>query len=413
MTAELRILSDDPSEREAWWGVLQTAFGTTFDHEALGKWSAVLEPDRSIVAYEGDEVCGTAGSFTFRMTVPGGAVVPTAGVTMVSVKPTHRRRGVLTSMMRRQLADVHERGEPLAALSASEPLIYGRFGYGPATEELTALVDTGRVRLDLPEGSETLRLRLVDPRDPEVLAACEALYARRVPQRPGMLERRPGWEQMAVRDPEKHRNGASPLQCVLAERDGELRGYARYAVRPRRDAADNPDGEVLLRDTESLDPAAHGALVRYLFEIDLTSTLVVGGRPVDDAWLHQVTDPRRCRTAARDALYVRVVDTAAALEARTYAAPVDVVLDLEDAFCPWNAGRWRLTGGPKGATCTRVQDAPDLALGVRELGSVYLGGTSLAALAAAGRVRELREGALEEAAVAFRGQVAPWNPHGF
>ncbi|WP_247597732.1 GNAT family N-acetyltransferase [Streptomyces sp. RKND-216] len=413
MTIDLRTLTDDPGEHEAWWAVIRAAFGTTFDPESHALWAARMEPGRSIVAYDGDEVCGTTGSFSFRMTVPGGAVVPTAGVTMVTVKPTHRRRGVLTSMMRRQLEEVRERREPLAVLRASEPLIYGRFGYGAASDELGARVDTARTRLALPAGADALRLRLVDPCDPEVLAACEELYARRVPLRPGMLERRPGWERAVVHDPEDKRDGATPMQCVLAERDGELRGYARYAVRPHYDAADNPDGEVLLRDMEALDPAAHGALVRYLFDLDLTSTLCVEGRPVDDPWLHLVTDPRRCGISRRDALYLRVIDVAAALEARTYAAGVDVVLELEDAFCPWNAGRWRLSGGPKGATCTRTGDPADLALSVPELGAAYLGGVPLAALADAGRVRELREGALAEAATAFHSAVAPWNPHGF
>ncbi len=412
MSTELRTLRQDKDDLDAWYGVIRAAFGATFGLEHLEKWSSVIERDRSIVAHTG-EVCGTTGSFSFRMAVPGGAVVPTAGVTMVSVKPTHRRRGVLTSMMRRQLDDVRSRREPIAVLRASEPVIYGRFGYGAASEEITARVDTTRVHLVPPPGADELRLRLVDAQDPEVLRACEGLYARRVPERPGMLARLPGWEWIPVFDSEKDRNGASPMQCVLAERDGELRGYARYAVRPKHDEGDNAEGEVLLRGLEALDPAAHGALMRYLFETDLTSRLLAEGRPVDDPWLHMVGDFRRCRVAVTDGLYLRVVDVGGALEARTYAAPVDVVFEVEDAFCPWNAGRWRLTGGPKGAACVRTDETADLALSVRELGSAYLGGTSLTALAAAGRVRELREGALGEASVAFRSDVAPWNPHGF
>lgn len=136
-------------------------------------------------------------------------------------------------------------------------------------------------------------------------------------------------------------------------------------------------------------------------------------RPVDDAWQHLVSDARRCGLSFRDSLHVRLVDVGAALEARTYQAPVDVVFEVEDAFCPWNEGRWRLTGDAKGASCTRTADAPDLTLSVRELGSAYLGGVSLASLAAAGRVRELRQGALAEASLGFSSVVAPWLPHGF
>ncbi|GAA3304104.1 hypothetical protein GCM10020295_54370 [Streptomyces cinereospinus] len=128
------------------------------------------------------------------------------------------------------------------------------------------------------------------------------------------------------------------------------------------------DGTVVLEDVAALDPAAEGALWRFLFDIDLTTTLTVRGRPVDEAWQYQVSDIRRCRTRLRDGLYVRLVDVGAALEARTYQAPVDVVLEVADDFCPWNAGRWRLSGDAKGAVCARTRDAPDLALSIRELG---------------------------------------------
>lgn len=130
--------------------------------------------------------------------------------------------------------------------------------------------------------------------------------------------------------------------------------------------------------------------------------------------LHLVSDERRAQVRRRDALHVRLVDLPAALRARTYGAAVDVVLEVEDAFCPWNAGRWRLAVGADGAAaCTRTEDPADLELSVRELGSAYLGGVSLASLAAAGRVREVRAGALAAASRAFAGDVAPWLPHGF
>lgn len=412
-TTELRTLRDEPADREQWWGVVRAAFGTAFDEASVDKWSSVLEPDRTIAAFDGPEMCGTTGAFTFRMTVPGATGVPTAGVTMVSVKPTHRRRGVLTSMMRRQLADVHGRGEPLAVLHASEPAIYGRFGYGVASQELTARVDTRRAGLVPPPGSEEVRLRLVEPGDAQVVAACEEVYARRVPLRPGMLERRPGWERMALHDPPSERHGASPMRCVLAERDGEPRGYARYAVRPKWDEADNADGEVVVHQLEALDPAAHGALFRFLLDTDLTSRLVIGARAVDDPWLHMVDDVRRCGVRVLDGVHLRVVDVAGALGARRYASPVDVVMEVDDPFCPWNTGRWRLSGDARGATCVRTEEAADLALGARELATVYLGGTALEALADAGRVRELRPGTLREASQAFLSGVAPVVPHGF
>ncbi|MET9392233.1 GNAT family N-acetyltransferase [Streptomyces sp. NPDC006624] len=407
---DLRALDKD--EWDTWYDTLLRAFGGVPEApEERELWNSLTEFDRSLGAWDGDACVGTAGAFSFRLTVPGGASVPAAGVTMVSVAATHRRRGVLTRMMRRQLDDVRAREEPLALLTASEPAIYGRFGYGAATFHLQAEIDTTRVSLSpLPAGTDGVRLRYAAPED--ALGVCEEVYGRLVPLRPGMPARQPGWERVPLLDPESGRGGASPLQCVLAERDGETVGYARYRVKPEWESA-GPEGVVVVEDLAALEPAADAALWRFLFGIDLTSKVTVKGRPVDDAWQYLVTDVRRCLPRLRDSLYVRPVEVGAALEARTYQAPVDVVCEVEDAFCPWNAGRWRLSGDAAGASCERTTDAADIALSVRELGAAYLGGVSLTALAAAGRVRELRRGALAEASSAFGSAVAPWLPHGF
>ncbi|MGW4671099.1 GNAT family N-acetyltransferase [Streptomyces sp. NPDC004324] len=409
MTTDLRVLRQP--EWDAWYDNLVRAFGGVPESsEERELWSELTEYDRSLGIWEGERCVGTAGAFSFRVTVPGGASVPAAGITMVSVAATHRRRGLLTSMMRRQLDDIRSWGEPLAVLTASEPAIYGRFGYGIATHQHHAEIDTTRVRLSVPPGTDDVGLRFAAPAD--VLDACESVYARVVPGRPGMLARRPGWDRVALLDPESERDGASPLQCVVAERDGEVVGYARYRIRPDHDHT-GAKATVVLDELQALDPAADAALWRLLFDLDLTTTLRTRGRPVDESWQHMVSDIRRCAVRVRDALHVRLVDVDAALEARTYQAPVDVVFEVEDAFCPWNEGRWRLTGDAKGASCVPAREPADLALSVRELGAAYLGGVSLASLAAAGRVRELRQGALAEASVAFSSALAPWLPHGF
>ena len=406
---ELRALRQD--EWNTWYDNLVNAFGGVPEppeERELDK--RLTECDRSLGVWDGDACVGTAGAFSFRLTVPGGASVPAAGITMVSVAATHRRRGILTSMMRRQLDDVRSWGEPLAVLTASEPVIYGRFGYGIATMKTTAEIDTARVRLSVPPGTDDIRLRFADPA--AVRDQCEAVYARKVAGRPGMLARRPGWEDLPLLDPESARQGSSPLQCVLAERHGEVVGYTRYFVKPEWDEQ-GPKGTVRLRDLEALDPASYAALWRYLCDIDLTGKVAMHNRPVDDAWQHLVSDIRRCAVQQHDSLHVRLVDLGAALEARTYQTPVDVVFEVADAFCPWNEGSWRLTGDAKGASCKRTSEPADLALSVRELGAAYLGGVSLMSLAGAGRVRELRAGALAEASLAFGSTVAPWLPHGF
>jgi predicted acetyltransferase len=312
--------------------------------------------------------------------------------------------------MRHQLDDFRDRGEAVAALTASEPAIYGRFGYGIASKQLHGLVDTTRARFPRPAGAERIRFRLVSPA--EGLAACEAVYARLVPSRPGLLERRPGWETRVTLDPPGGRDGAGPLHCLLAEVDGEVRGYARYAVTGEWDQA-GADETVRLRDVEALDPVTYAALWNFLADIDLTSKIQFFNRPADDPLQHLVSDIRRCRLGYRDGLHIRLVDVGAALAARTYTGPVDVVLEVEDGFCPANSGRWRLSGDAKGAVCERTTDPAELSLDVRELGAAYLGGFALSAMAGAGLVRESRPGALTEASTAFRGDVEPWLPHGF
>ncbi|GAB2881493.1 GNAT family N-acetyltransferase [Streptomyces mayteni] len=409
MTIELRGL--EAGDWDAWYGGLEWAFGGVPDApEERALWRELTEIDRSIAAWDGDRIVGSFGAFSLRMAVPGGALVPTAGITMVSVAATHRRRGLLRRMMRSALDDYRAAGEPLAALTASEAAIYGRYGYGMATRMMRVAIDTARVGIAVPAGAEGITFRVVEPA--EALDRCEALYARLVPNRPGMLARQPGWEKAPLLDPPRDREGASELRCVLAERDGELVGYARYTLKARWEES-RPEGAVLVRDLEATEPAAYAALLRFLCEADLMSTVRLPNRPVDDPLLRLVSEVRRCDVRITDRLYLRPVEVGAALAARTYGTEVDVVLAVEDDFCPWNTGRWRLSGNPKGAVCEPTTDPADLTVDVRALGAAYLGDTTLTALAGAGLVREARPGALEVATTAFGSAVAPWLPHGF
>ncbi|MFD5894089.1 GNAT family N-acetyltransferase [Streptomyces sp. NPDC060366] len=419
MTTDLRVL--EASDWDRWFGTLERAFGGALvsSPEQREMWRSVTERDRSIGVWDGDECVGTAGAYTFGLSVPGGGVVSAAGVTMVSVAATHRRRGILTSMMRRQLDDVRGWGQSVALLTASEPEIYGRFGYGVGARQLRAEIDTSRVSVKVPTapgdgGDGGPRLRYVAPDDAR--EPIESVYARLVASRPGMLERRPGWDRKLLIDPPEAREGASALQCVLARRGegegAETVGYVLYRIKPTWDSA-GPKGTVVVDQVGALDPVTYATLWRFLSEIDLTSTVSASNLPVDDPIQFLVSDVRRAGIGVRDSLHVRLVEVGAALAARGYQAPVDVVFEVDDAFCPWNEGRWRLTGDEKGASCERTADAADLSLSVRELATMYLGDTSPAALARAGLVRELRPGALTEASIAFASPVAPWLPHGF
>lgn len=372
--------------------------------------AAVFEPERSLAVFDKGRVVGTAGAFSRQLTVPG-ATTPLAAVTMVSVVPTHRRRGLLTAMMRRQLTELFEgQREPVAALWASEAAIYGRFGYGLAARYAEL---TGRTRrMGLRPGTDlgTGRMRMVSTEELRLLVAATYEQIRR--KAVGWLDRPGRWWDYRLYDPEHERKGATALRAVVyEERDGTPAGYAVYRIKAD-ESHGQPDSELLVREVAALTPAAYAATWSFLLNLDLVRRVRASG-PVDEPLQHLVVDARAVELSLRDNLWVRTVDVGRALSARRYARDVDVVVDVTDEFCPWNSGRWRLVGGPDGAECSRTPDAADIALTSTDLGAAYLGGTSLSLLAAAGRVRELRPGALAEVSVAFAHDRAPFCPEVF
>jgi predicted acetyltransferase len=357
------------------------------------------EPERSLAWFDDGRIVAGTSIYTRQVTVPG-AIVPCAAVTAVGVMPTHRRRGLLTAMMRRQLENIRAAGEPVAALWASEGAIYGRFGYGIAarTAHLTARRPVARLAA-APPVADSLRAGPAADHVEHMRATHERLRG----ERPGMLDRPGAWWQARLYDPESGRKGAQPLQA-LAVPDG----YALYAVRADSDE-EGPAGEVKIRELVAATPAARALLWDFLLDQDLTRTITWPLAPADEPLWLMLTDPDAVRLVVAASLWVRLVDVAAALSARGYAADPDVVLDLSDAFCPWNVGRYRLAGGG----CEPTDAEPDLALDATALGAAYLGGTLLTELAAAGRVTELRPGAVARASAAFRADVAPWCPEVF
>jgi predicted acetyltransferase len=382
-----------------------------------------LEFDRSLAAFDGVTPVGTAAAYSFQLAVPGLQTLPAAGVTWVSVLPSHRRRGVLTSLMRRQLADVRDRGEPVAVLWASESVIYSRYGYGRAMwhADFTLYRGEGTLAQTAPADGG-LRLRIADP--PAVMTELAKVYDAVLPSRPGFIARNEAWWQGAVYDPPlDQRHGTSPLHCVLAEDDSGPRGYALYSAANRWDRDTSlPDSALTVREMIGTDAAASAALAADLLSRDLTAEFRVRGRPVDDPLLYQLADPRRARPRLKDALWVRIIDVPAALARRRYSGPADAVIEVRDDLLPSNAGRWRLTTGapaPDGsgleASCVpaRASDAADVVLDVTELGAAYLGGIPLGALAAAGLVTEGRPGAVRQLSAALSWDLAPWCPVNF
>jgi predicted acetyltransferase len=374
-----------------------------------------FEFDRTLAAFDDTTPVGATMCYSFQLSVPGQELLPAAGVTFVAVLPTYRRRGVLSSLMRRQLADVRDRGEPLAILWASEAVIYGRYGYGRASWQLGFKLRRGEGRLTGPAASagDGLRLRIVEPEAalPELAKVYDSVLATR----PGMFGRNDAWWRSAIYDPAEQRQGASPLRCLLAEDASGPRGYALYsAVDTWTDSL--PDNVLTVRELMAADPAASAALCTDLLSRDLTSEFRLPRRPVDDPLLDQLADPRRARPHLIDNLWVRIVDLPRALAGRRYSCPVDVVLEVRDEILPANAGRWRLSttaeapGGGLAASCVPASSPADLALDVTELGAAYLGGTRLGAMAGSDLVAELRPGAIRQLTAALAWDPAPWCP---
>jgi len=370
---------------------------------------AVFELDRSLAAFDGDLPVASAAAFSRDMTLPGGPR-PVAAVTWVAVAPTHRRRGLLKAMMRRQLDELHESGgEPVAALWASEASIYGRFGYGLAARGAALSVRPREAPLAAPSpGGST---RLLDPA--KAVPVLQPIYDQARRQVVGHLDRTEAWWAYRLHDPEHQREGQTPLRCAVhADPGGTDDAYAVYAIKGKWDAR-GPQGELNVRELAGTTPAGYAAMWAFLYGVDLVREIRWGTTAADEPLQHLVADPRALRLELADNVWVRLVDVDRALALRSYARELDVVLEVADAFCPWNAGRWRLTGGPDGGSCTRTNAAADLTLAAADLGAVYLGGTRLATLAAAGRVVEHRAGALAATSAALLTEREPWCPEVF
>ncbi|MFV2198004.1 GNAT family N-acetyltransferase [Nocardiopsis sp. LOL_012] len=388
VVGEALLSSDDPRERADRFRPVVEAAGY----------------DRFLVAVEGDRIVGTAGSFDFEMAMPGGPR-PVAGVTVVGVWPTYRRRGVLTAMMRHQLRDLHRRGEPLAALWASEGGIYGRFGYGAASVEthLTVPHPAAVLRPDAPR-DPALRTFLGDPG--EVRQEIARVFDAAVADRPGRYRRDGHWWDRVLDDRPETRGGSGPLRAVVVSGGDGPRGYALYRIKGEPTLT-GWESELRVQELVASDPAARVALYEHVFARDLVARIAFEHTAVDDPLWSLLADRQRIHAAPGTALWVRLVDVPAALAERSYAAPVDTVVEVTDRHAPWNAGRWHVRADGGGASVEATGAAPDLALDASHLGAAFLGQHTLAAHAAAGLVDERTPGAAASLDTALRVPHAP------
>jgi predicted acetyltransferase len=376
------------------WNLFRSAMHVRADtDEEWVRSERTFQPGRSWGAFDA-ELIGTARSFDMELVVPGGARVPMAAVTTVGVRADRTRRGVLSALMRAQLAELAERSVTTAGLYATEGAIYGRFGYGVATLRQSYVVDrrAAVLRRECPAGGYITLLDLETS-----LERLPGLYTTLGLSRPGAATRPSYW--WAIADIQLRR-AESVLKTAVHHGPDGIDGYVIYTV--KRGGDEPTVAEVLALDTES--PAAFAELWRYLLGLDLVDRISASIRPCDDATGLLLTDPRHCRvTEVSDELWLRLIDVPAALAARTYTGTA-VVLEVVDPLLPRNSGRYRVS--ENGAATTT--DPADLRLGVDTLAMLYFGTWTASTLAAAGRVEANSPAALADADRLFGTRVVSW-----
>ena len=409
MTIDVRRVREE--EFDAWSDAIDVGFNTPHNRGDGPRRRRWFELDRCWGAFDGATPVGTLRAISLEATVPGGAFVPHAGISAVTVAPTHRRRGLLSRMMAGELGAAKERGDILAGLYASEYPIYGRFGFGPATT-------CAKWHLDARAAAFAREL----PGDVEVVdteaAFKEAapLYDRVRALTPGAVSRtRAMWENkldLVLREGEP-----APKKCLHAlcrDESGEAVGFLRYKFGEERWTHERPDNPVEVLDLFAINVEYEARLWKYLADHDWVSEVVGrGGRREDELWRELLVN-RRVAWADNqsDAEWIRVLDTSAALSARRYEVPGRVVLRVVDKD-GYAAGTFALEGGPDGATCGPTAESPDVTLPVAVLGSIYLGGFSAGRFGVLGMLDEHRNGAVARLSAMFQTAIAPWCPVGY
>jgi predicted acetyltransferase len=407
MSVNVRAIAAD--EVGAMLHAVSLGFGFDGDPRVLEAQATVNEVARNRCAFDGRDIIGTLGAYSLDLAVPG-ATVATAGTTQVSVRASHRRRGVLRALMAAHFEDVRARREPLAALWASEAGIYGRFGFGCASD--LARVEIERAHADFArplEGSGRCRMLDAAAAARELPEIYEALWRAR----PGSFARSQAWwDARHLADPAPLRGGASALRRAVYERDGAALGFVQYRTKMAGDEHGLPRGEMIIGELHGADAQARAALWRFALDVDLIDRIWWWNAPLDDPLPWLLTDARRAMRRVRDGLWLRIMDVPRALSGRCYACEGRLTLQVSDGILIENTGSWSLEGGPQGAKCTRGAAAADVELGVDALGAIYLGGVRPSALAQAGWIRG-EPAALARADAMFSWDRLPWCPEIF
>ncbi|RDG37057.1 GNAT family N-acetyltransferase [Streptomyces corynorhini] len=413
MSLEVRSVAE--SDILDWARALETGFlrPPVVSEEATAARLDGTDLARTRGAFEDGRCVATFRTFPQELTVVGGAVLPSDAVTNVSVTPTHRRRGLLTRMMGDDLKEAKERGDAVATLIAAEYRIYGRYGFGPATRITEWSIDVARAGLD-PRWSEPEdggRIDLVDGAD--VREFGPALHERFRAARPGAVSRDARWWGVNTGVATGAFPWTEPFHAVYRSAVGEVEGLMTYGSDDHWGDAKQPLNTASVRKMIALSPAAERALWHFVCSIDWVSTVRTGLRAPDDLLPDLLPDPRSARIALQsDFMWLRILDTVRALEARTYGVTAALALEVRDK-AGLAGGRFRLDASPTGASCAPTTESADLVLDVRELGALYLGDGSALRLAALGALAEERPGAAAVAEALFRTPRRPWCPDVF
>lgn len=395
---ELVIRTAEDADWPAMALLAATCFGSFRPREATDMWRTLIPSEGAVVACDRDDVVGMAFYLDLRLTVPGGAVLPMAGVSWVCVAPTHRRRGVLREMF----GELHARmaaSYPVAGLEASEGGIYGRFGYGPASVVETLSVDRRGVGFlaEVPDPGGVRIIRPAEQRD-----RIEEIYERwRLRTPGGLVTPSRMWDEVFV-DREVSRRGDSPLM-VLVHDDG----FALYRI--------HGDGErksVAITKLAAVTDDAYVALWRTLLGMDLMDTVTIEAPP-RELLPYLLSDARGVRVTGReDGLWLRILDVPTVLAARTYSADASLVLDVSDGSLG-GGGRFACEIRDGRARCAPTDADPDVWLSLSVLGSLYLGEHRASTFAAANRLHGKDSRTISALDAAFASDVPAQLGFGF
>jgi predicted acetyltransferase len=379
MTTDIRVLESE-ADLIAAANVFRAAMVgfPPLSNLAPGQISTLLEPGRTIGAFDDGRLVGTADAVTSGLTLPGGAIVGHAAVTHIGVLPSFTRKGVATDLIRHQLRDIAERGEVVATLRASEATIYERYGYGVANSSQTVEVHTARAALR-PDVGAGGPVRLLDAA--QVWDTLPRIYAENRPPRPGTIDRPDVWWQ-GVRL--RTESSSGPWYVAVHGERGSETGFARYRPIDTETWFVSDQRSIVVEDFFAPNLEAYLGLLRFLLGLDLIDRVVFWMLPLDDPLPWLLVDRRAAKvTAVHDETWLRVVDVEKALTARRYAGNGAVTIEVNDELLPDNSIRVHISG--RGAE--RADGHPQIQLGVAGLGAVLLGGATWRSLVTAGLAR--------------------------